>query len=112
MKKGDLYLANLNPKFGHEQSGFRPVIIMQNDLLNPHLSTIICIPVTKNLRYSTLPYCVTLPATEGGLKQDSVALAHQLRVLDKRRLTRALGALSREKLLELEETVSFTLGLT
>nr|WP_322095907.1 type II toxin-antitoxin system PemK/MazF family toxin [Pseudanabaena mucicola] len=47
---------------------------------------------------------------QGGLNQDSVALCHQLRVLDKTRLIKRLGQLDINAIVELEKTVLFTLG--
>ena len=47
---------------------------------------------------------------QGGLNQDSVALCHQLRVLDKTRLIKRLGQLDTEAIAELERIVLFTLG--
>jgi mRNA interferase MazF len=47
---------------------------------------------------------------QGGLNQDSVALCHQLRVLDKTRLIKKLGKLESEVIANLENIVLFTLG--
>ena len=58
-----------------------------------------------------LPSCVQVASGEGGLTSDSVALCHQLRVLDKARLVRRLGALRPEVLAKIEDCVLFTLGI-
>jgi mRNA interferase MazF len=50
IEQGDIFLADLNPVKGHEQAGFRPVLIMQNNILNQHLSTVIIVPITANLK--------------------------------------------------------------
>ncbi|WP_367275312.1 type II toxin-antitoxin system PemK/MazF family toxin [Microcoleus sp. CAWBG58] len=51
-----------------------------------------------------------IPGGEGGLTQDSVALCHQLRVLDKTRLRNKIGEVNPEILIQLENIVLFTLG--
>src|SRR5205085_5987001 len=86
-----IWLANLNPTRGSEQAGTRPVLIFQNNLINKYTTTILAIPLTTNLRRESLPSCIQISKGEGGLASDSVALCHQLRVLDKTRLMRKLG---------------------
>ncbi len=107
--RGEIWLANLNPTQGSEQSGIRPAIIFQNDLISRYSSTTLTIPLTTNQRRATLPICLAIPKGEGGLIQDSVALCYQMRVLDKTRLIKKLGQLTPETITQLEETVLITL---
>ena len=88
IKRGEIWPADLNPTRGSEQAGTRPVLILQNNSINRFTATFLAIPLTSNLRRAALPTCVLLTAGEGGLAHDSVALCHQLRVLDKLRLRR------------------------
>jgi mRNA interferase MazF len=108
--RGEIWLANLNPTQGSEQSGIRPVIIFQNDLISRYSSTTLAIPLTTNQSRASLPICLPIPQGEGGLTQNSVALCFQMRVLDKTRLIKKLGTLSGSIISELEETVLLTLG--
>jgi mRNA interferase MazF len=110
LKRGDVWLANLNPTKGSEQAGIRPVIIFQNDLISQFSTTSITIPLTTNQRRATLPICLLIKKGDGGLIEDSVALCFQMRVLDKTRLIRKLGQLSFDTIARLEEVVSLTLG--
>jgi len=110
LKRGEIWLANLNPTQGSEQAGIRPVIIFQNDLVSQFSSTTIAIPLTTNQRRASLPICMAIKQGDGGLDQDSVALCFQMRVLDKARLMRRLGQLSAETIAQLEEVVLVTLG--
>jgi mRNA interferase MazF len=110
IQRGEIWLANLNPTQGSEQSGIRPVIIFQNNLVSRYSSTTLAIPLTTNQRRAALPICVAIPQGEGGLTQDSVALCFQLRVLDKTRLIKKLGQLSASAIGQIEETVLLTLG--
>lgn len=110
IERGEIWIATLNPTQGSEQSGIRPVIIFQENTISQFTTTIITIPLTTNLRRSSLPSCLLIRHDEGGLKQDSVALCHQLRVLDKTRLCQKLGKLSPDIINHLENIVLFTLG--
>src|SRR5215217_1105646 len=94
VRRGEVWLAALNPIHGSEQAGIRPVLIFQNDTINRFTTTAVTIPFTTNLRRASLPSCVRLAMGEGGLTSDSVALCHQLRVLDTSRFMRCLGSAS------------------
>ncbi|MFQ5471201.1 MAG: type II toxin-antitoxin system PemK/MazF family toxin [Gammaproteobacteria bacterium] len=111
IRRGEVWLANLNPTRGSEQAGTRPVIIFQNDLINQFTTTLLTIPLTTNLRRAALPSCVRIAKGDGGIKSDSVALCHQLRVLDKTRLQRKLGSVSQQTIDEIESCVLFTVGI-
>lgn len=110
-KRGEIWLAVLNPIQGSEQSGTRPVLIFQNDVINRFTTTFLAIPLTSNLRRASLPSCVSIKQGDGGLTQDSVALCHQLRVLDRSRLLRQLGTISAQTLASIEDCVIFTTGI-
>ena len=111
VSRGEIWLAELNPVRGSEQAGTRPVLIIQTNAINRFTTTVLAIPFTTNLRRAALPSCVQISAGEGGLSEDSVALCHQLRVLDKTRLTRNLGTVGNETLIKIETCVLFTLGI-
>jgi len=109
--RGEVWLAELNPIRGSEQAGTRPVLVLQNDAINSFTRTVLAVPFTSNLRRATLPSCVQIRKGDGGLTSDSVALCHQLRVLDKSRLVRKLGTVSSKSLDWVEGCVLFTLGI-
>src|SRR5215471_6011775 len=102
IKRGEIWLADLDPTRGSEQAGLRPVLIFQNDLVNRFTTTVLAIPFTTTLRRASLPSCVQISKGEGGVIADSVAVCHQLRVLDKTRLLRKLGTVSDETIAAVE----------
>jgi mRNA interferase MazF len=110
-QRGELWWATLDPIVGSEQGGRRPVLIFQNNSISQFTTTFVTIPLTTALRRAQLPSAVFIRAAGTGLPTDSVALCHQTRVLDKRRLHSRLGALTSELLQEVTEAVIFTLGL-
>jgi len=87
MKRGEIYLANLNPGRGTEPGKTRPVLIIQNQALidAEHPSTLI-IPLTSQLIDHTEPLRLRIPAG-GKLNKTSDLLIDQLRAIDNRRLT-------------------------
>lgn len=111
VKRGEVWLANLNPTQGSEQAGIRPVLIFQNDLINRYTSTILAMPFTTNLRRAALPSCVQISKGEGGLITDSVVLCHQLRAIDKTRLKKRLGEIHGQTLATVESCAIFTMGI-
>ncbi|WP_459525192.1 type II toxin-antitoxin system PemK/MazF family toxin [Leuconostoc lactis] len=84
--RGDVFYADLKQGIGSEQSGVRPVLIVQNDVGNANSPTTIIVAITSQISKPKLPTHVLLPAHLGGIKRDSVILAEQLRTIDKRRL--------------------------
>ncbi|MHB1421646.1 MAG: type II toxin-antitoxin system PemK/MazF family toxin [Gemmataceae bacterium] len=81
------------------------------DRANPHSPHTIIVPFTTRLRQRLLPSHVFVPAGEGDLTQDSVALSEQIRVIDNDRLIRPLGALSSARLRDVDDALRTILEL-
>lgn len=111
MKRGDIYMAELEPVIGSEQGGRRPVVIMQNDKGNLHAPTVIAVPLTGSGQKPALPTHALLPKGEGGLWRDSIALCEQVRTLEKTRLTRRIGSLGPGALARVEKALRISLSM-
>ncbi len=111
VKRGEVWRADLSPTRGTEQAGLRPVLIIQTDRANPHSPHTIIIPFTTRIRQKLLPSHVFVKAGEGGLTQDSVALAEQIRVIDNGRLVGRLGDLTGPRMQEVENALRTILDL-
>ena len=111
MKRGDIFLADLDPGKGSEQASRRPVLVFQDDRLILATLTVVVIPLTSNLRMQKLPTCVLIPQGEGGLRHDSIAICHQIHALDKQGLIENWGTIPQERLLAVERVVLRTLGV-
>ncbi|OGX06816.1 MAG: taxon MazF [Omnitrophica bacterium RIFCSPLOWO2_12_FULL_50_11] len=94
IKKWQVYLADLNPRFGTEPGKLRPVVVIQTSLLNEagHPSTLVC-PMTKKVIPKSKWLRVHLKKGEAGLSEPSDILVDQIRATDNRRLKRELGIL-------------------
>ena len=111
MRRGELWMASLDPIRGSEQAGTRPVLILQADPLNAFLRTAVIVPFTSNLNWARFPFCAQIPAGEGGLPVDSVALCHQTRAIDKTRLIRRMGELPASTLTQVEQALRSTVDM-
>ncbi len=109
--RGEIYLAALDPVVGSEQGGVRPVLIIQNNVGNRFSPTVIVLAITSQLGKARLPTHVEIPAQGHGLNKDSVALAEQIRTLDKRRLREYLGCLSEEVMKRVDTALKMSLEL-
>jgi mRNA interferase MazF len=103
VRRGWLYLADLSPRQGSEAGKIRPVLVIQTDLLNEtgHPSTWI-LPCTTRLSGENL-LRVALPRGAAGNREDCEVMIDQSRAIDNSRFVRALRALPRPLLREVEE---------
>jgi mRNA interferase MazF len=85
-KRGEIWLADLNPRRGTEAGKTRPVLIVQAQALLDagHPSTLV-VPLTTQLVDRAEPLRIRIRAA-GLLKKDSDALVDQVRAIDNRRL--------------------------
>lgn len=115
MARGDIVTVNLpvpSDHPGHEQTGYRPVIVVQTDITDPKLPTTMVVPMTSNLTAMRFPHTFRVdPSPENGLTMPSVLLVFQLRAIDKKRLGKNIGRLEQYHLQHLESEMRLLLGL-
>jgi mRNA interferase MazF len=96
--QGEVWWADLPVPTGSGQGFRRPVVVVQGDSLNrSRVATVVCVPLTGNLRWGDAPGNVLLLARATGLPKDSVANVSQIIALDKSELVERVGKLSRTK---------------
>jgi mRNA interferase MazF len=89
----------------------RPVLVVQGDALNrSRIRTVVCVPLTSNLRWAEAPGNVMLSAKATGLPKDSVANSSQLITLDRALLTEEVGKLSKRQLDLILSGIDIVLG--
>ena len=101
MTQGDVCWADLGEPTGSEPGFRRPVVVVQCDAFNrSRIATVVCVPLTSNVRWAGAPGNVLLEAATTGLPKDSVANVSQIVALDRDVLTDRVGRLP-ERTLEL-----------
>lgn len=111
-KRGDMYFANLGSGIGSEQTGNRPVVIIQNDVGNRHSPTVIVAAITSQApSKAKLPTHCNIGA-ENGLERSSIILLEQIRTIDKRRLDKYIGRLNKRQLEMLDEALAISVDLS
>ena len=99
ISQGEIWWADLPPPVGSGPGFRRPVIVIQSDAFNrSRIATVVCVPLTTNLRWSNVPGNVLLASEMTSLPEDSVANASLVIALDKELLIERVGKLSRTKL--------------
>lgn len=111
IKRGEIFWVNLNPSKGSEQSGRRPVLILQNDIGNALAPTTIIAPLTTKSFSKEYPTNVHLPKGTAGLKTNSTVLLSQIRTIDKTRLEERIGALPSSYEERVNRAIEISLGL-
>jgi mRNA interferase MazF len=97
--QGEVWWADLGEPIGSAPGYTRPVVVVQCDAMNrSHLGTVVCVPLTSNLKWANAPGNVLLKAEATGLPKDSVANVSLIVSLDKGQLTECTGKLPRRQL--------------
>jgi len=99
ISQGDIWWADLPDPAGSGPGFRRPVVVVQGDALNrSRISTVVCVPLTSNVKWANAPGNVLFSPRITGLPKDSVANVSQVVTLDKALLTDRIGRLPRAQL--------------
>lgn len=109
IKRGNLYIADLDPVKGSEQGGHRPVLIVQNDAGNRHSPTVIIAAITSQKKPNQ-PAHVCLRGVEV-LPKDSMVLMEQIRTIDKSRLEEYIGKIGWELMEKVDRALRISVDL-
>jgi mRNA interferase MazF len=110
-RRGEIWMADLQLAVGCEQSGIRPVLIMQNDKGNMHAPTTQIVPISASTTKKRIPTHVNLDANRCGLLRDSVALVEQQRVIDNQRLMYRVSEVDVSTMRQLEIAAMISIGI-
>ena len=96
--QGEIWWADLGDPIGSAPGYRRPVLIVQCDAINAsRIGTVVCIPLTSNLKWGEAPGNVILRARVTGLQKDCVANVSLIVALDKQQLTERVGKIPRRQ---------------
>lgn len=110
--RGQIYYADFGNNIGSEQNGYRPAVIIQNNVGNKYSPTLIVAAVTSVDEKRNLPTHVEIDANfNNGLKKYSIILLEQIKTIDKTLLGDKLGELSSFEIKELNRALAISVGL-
>ncbi len=109
-RRGEIWLATLDPTRGHEQAGTRPILVISHDRFNAGPADLcIVIPITSKLR--SIPSHIRIHPPEGGLRIESAALCEAVRSISKERLIKRLGSIATPTLATIEDVLKILMEL-
>ncbi|HET8579651.1 MAG TPA: type II toxin-antitoxin system PemK/MazF family toxin [Nitrospiraceae bacterium] len=108
--RGEVWLADLSPTRGHEQTGQRPVLVVSVSEFNRGpAELVVVLPITSTVR--PIPLHVIVQPPEGGLRAASRLLTDGVRSISTERLVERWGQVSTETMEAVEERLRTLLGL-
>ena len=110
VKRGEVYDVDLNPVKGSELKGKHPAVVISIDAINKNAAIVIICPITDALGKDS-PVHIPVDAEEGGLVKESIVHCGQIRAIDKERLQKRLGELSRHRMAQIGKGLKSALGL-
>lgn len=107
INRGDIWLVDLNPVIGHEQSGIRPALVISDDMFNRSLAEmVIAVPITSKER--GIPTHVEINYDFLNLR--SFIKTEDIRSISTKRLIKKMGEVDESVLYAVEERVKLLLG--
>jgi len=98
IEQAEVWWADLEESTGSEPGYRRPVVVAQCNAINrSKIATVVCVPLTSNLKWADAPGNVLLRRDDTGLPQDSVANVSLVTALDKQVLTDRLRKIPRRR---------------
>jgi mRNA interferase MazF len=112
MRRGEIWLARLNPNTGAEAGKVRPVLILlDNALLATGMSPVLCISLTSKL-FKKLNGLRIAIEPRGRLLKPCYAMPEQARALDRARFGESpLAALTDEEMSQVEKLFIAACGM-
>lgn len=111
ISQGEIWWADLATPRDSEPGFRRPVVVIQGDAFNrAALRTVVCVPLTSNLRWADAPGNVALTARSTRLSRDSVANVSQIVALDRTILTVRVARLAPPKVELILAGIDLVLG--
>ena len=111
INQGEVWWSDLGEPVGSAPGYRRPVLVVQCDAFNQsRIATVVCVPLTSNLKWADSPGNVLLTAAASGLDRDSVANVSLIVAIDKVQLIERVGKVTAGKLERVLAGVDVVLG--
>ena len=111
IKKGEIFLANLEPVMGSKQGGVRPVLIIQNNISNKYSPVTIIAAITSKIFEKEFSTNVFISKEDSRLEKDSTILLNQIRTIDNTRLIRRISSLDNFIMNQVDRSLKISLSL-
>lgn len=112
MKRGDIWVARLNPNVGGEVGKIRPVLVMLDDaLLATGMSPVLCLPLTSQLFLQMAGLRVEIPERER-LYKTCYVMPEQMRALDRSRFGERIAQIDSVEMLSVERMLAAVAGMS
>ena len=109
--RGEIYYADLDPLYGSEQGGKRPVIVIQNNTGNKFAPTVIVAAVTSKVTKKPNQPTHVLIDRNPAFSRPSMVLLEQIFTIDKERIQRLLGQTTPDEMYQINEALMNSLDL-
>jgi len=110
IKRGDVYLINLDPVIGSEQGKTRPCLIIQNNIGNKYSQNTIIASITSKID-KEYPFLVKIEKGVANLPKDSFVQLDQIRTISVKRIIKKIGSLPKEVMLKIDVALKNSLDL-
>ena len=110
-RRGEVYLVSFDPTVGHEIQKTRPAVVIQNDVSNQYSPITIVAAISSQFSEPPFPREVVIEPADSGLSKRSAVIANQIRSVDRLRLQKKIGRLSRQNMERVDEAIRISLGL-
>ena len=110
-RRGEIYFADLDPHYGSEQGGKRPVIVIQNNTGNKFAPTVIVAAVTSKVSKKPNQPTHVLIEKNPAFSRPSVVLLEQIFTIDKERIQRLPGQTTPDEMYQINEALMNSLDL-
>lgn len=111
-KRGQIWLVNFDPSFGHEYQKVRPALIVQSDDYIDKSTLLTIIPISSQIQKRTVLDVLIQKDSKNRLAKDSLLKVTQISSFDKRRFIKFIGDLFPDKIREVNEKIAEFLGVT
>ena len=106
--RGDVVISSIGGKNGRT----RPWVVVQTNLLNEFLFTILVAPLTSEVKIEQEDFRPILrPSVDNGVKQISQVMLDRLTVMDNKEIIKKIGMLNKKDILHINQAMAFVLGL-
>ena len=110
-RRGEIYFADLDPHYGSEQGGKRPVIVIQNNTGNKFAPTVIVAAGTSKISKKPNQPTHVLIDRNPAFSRPSMVLLEQIFTIDKERIQRLLGQTTPDEMYQINEALMNSLDL-